>query len=485
MALFRGMTGGLVFLLLFTQCRNKDTEPEYILPPPADTIALDIVPSTFNIPITYSLESLESYINHKLNGEFLETIIRPENKKHLEIDLKLSRTSAIQLSSHAKEIVCIVPIKAEATILNSGMNILTKGLKPVEAEVVLELHTPASLDANWNLVTDFDLVKTTWVETPKLKVLGINFDLQKTVDKLLTEDKSMLTSLLNEEINQGVSLEKAIGKVWYDLQKPIPVSKEEPYLYLKFICDSIAGRFILGDTSITCLTSIKAQVGILTDTTHSFSLVNPLPAFSKNYEGDSLSNVHLHLIVGFEEINKELNEHLAGRKFKTGGMSLKIRDIRVHGSELGMIIRLKSSGAINGELMATATPFFDSTFQLLSFKEFDFKVVTNNAMLQVADLFLHNMIRDSIQAGLGLELNSVLSKVPDIISGAIAKGKTGKTLNINVSDMRMSSCVLVLDSKNIHLDVHTYFLADILLKHINPGKTLRIHPTAESETGRR
>ncbi len=470
------LLAGLSLMLIFVQCKNKGIETEPVLQPLGDTIALDIIPSTFNIPITYSLASLEEYVNHKLSGDFLETIIRPENKKHLEIGLKLSRTAAIRLTSNRKEIVCTVPIKAEATILNSGMNILTKGLKPVEAEVVLELRTPASLDAQWNLVTDFDLVKTTWIETPKLKVLGINFDLQKTVDKLLTEDKSMLTALLNDEINKGVSLEKAIGKVWYDLQKPIPVSNKEPYLYLKFICDSIAGRFILGDTSITCLTSIQAQVGVITDTIRSASMVKDLPAFTKNFEGDSLSNVHLHLIVGFDEISKELNEHLAGRKFEASGLSFKIRDIRVYGSELGMIIRLKASGAVNGELMATATPYFDSTFQLLSFKEFDFKVVTNNALLKVADVFLHDMIRDSIQAGLGLELNSVLSNVPDIISGAIAKGKTGKTIDINVSDMRMSSCVLVLDSKNIHLDVHTYFLADILLKHINPGKTLRVRP---------
>ncbi len=470
----------LLHYFVLCGCKNEIKEDQSIPLPLRDTVAFNITPSTFNIPVTYSISALETYLNEKIKGDFLETIIHPEDRKNLVIYLKLTKTGDIKLSSNRKVMTCFVPVKAVATVENSNLNILTKGLKPVETELTIELETPASLDTNWNLVTKFKLVKINWTKSPKLKVLGINFDLQNSIDKFLAEDKEMLTALLDEEINRGVSLAKPIGDVWYDLQSPILVSKEEPYVYLKFICEGIAGKFILGDTSITCITSIKALVGLITDTTGGAAVRKKLPAFMNNYIGDSLSVIHMHLIAGFNEMNKELSTHLVGNTFTAGGMSLTIKGISVYGSELGMIIRLKATGAVNGEMIATATPYFDSTKQHLGFKEFDFKVVSNNALLNIADVLLHNMIRDSIQAGLGLELNTVLSDIPGIIHKALSKGKVGQTIDIHVSDMKISTCRLVLDAEHIHLNIHTYFFAGITLKHINPGSPLRIRPKNKS-----
>ncbi len=468
-------TGSCICLLivLTSGCKKSDSVTSPIPTALQDSVALGFTESTFNIPITYSIKSLESFINHKLTGNFLETIIQPESKNNLEIGLSISKTSDIILKSNGKEIICIVPLSAVATVLNSSMNIITKGLKPIEAKVVLELRTRATLDAQWHLVTKFNLVKTTWIESPKLKVLGINFDLQQSVDKLLLEDETMLTALLDDEINKGVSLEKAVGQVWADLQKPIPVSKEPPHIYVKFNCESIAGKFTLSDTTITCLTSITAKVGLITDTT-GLSSGSSLPPFEKNYTGDNLSEAYLHFIVGFDALNRVLDDLLIGNTFTTSGMSLNIKDVVVYGSDLGMIIKLKASGAIDGELIATATPYFDSTEQLLSFKEFDFKIVSNNALLKLANVFLHNMIRDSIQSGLSLELNSVLNGVPNVIHKAVAEGEAGKTIDINVCDLIISSCDFVVDSESIHLHVHTYFYAGIVLKQITPGEPVRI-----------
>ncbi len=125
--------------------RKSEDRPQPLL----DSIPITIPLSTFNLPVSYSIRSLESFLNQKIQGDFLKTIIRPEGKEKLEIKVEMSKLKKITLERHGQVLVCKVPLQAVPTILHSGVNIITKGIKPVETEVLLELRTPASLDSKW------------------------------------------------------------------------------------------------------------------------------------------------------------------------------------------------------------------------------------------------------------------------------------------------------------------------------------------------
>jgi uncharacterized membrane protein len=86
------------------------------------------------------------------------------------------------------------------------------------------------------------------------------------------------------------------------------------------------------------------------------------------------------------------------------------------------------------------------------------------------------MIRDTVQSLLTLQMDTLLGKVPVIIENAVSKGKTGKTIGIDIDDFSVTSCNILMGAKRMHFKVHTTFMAGLHLKHIHPGKELHIRP---------
>ncbi len=68
-------------LALFIQNRinNQVNAPKAI----TEDIVIDVLPSAFNIPVSYDIEKLEELLNNKLSGKFLEkNIFLQETKKN-------------------------------------------------------------------------------------------------------------------------------------------------------------------------------------------------------------------------------------------------------------------------------------------------------------------------------------------------------------------------------------------------------------------
>lgn len=463
----------LAVVLYFLKFRDK--KHTYIPRALEDTVAIHVLPSTFNIPVTYPLSELQDFLNQIIQGEFLTTNIYPLQNAKDEVKIQMAKNGTIHLSTASNKMVCQVPLAVTATILKTRMNFITKGIKPVETQVILELHTPVSLDPDWRLLTRFDLVKTTWLKEPVVHVAGIDINLTKKLDEFLQTNESKLTAMVDNGIKKGVSLAKPVGKIWDDLQKPIAIHKKPPYAYLRFICDSIAGDFKLEPTALTCNTRISARVGILTDPTIPIRKM-PLPPFSINKNVNPWSDVHLYAFTDFSEINNELNGLLKGKSFSAKNMTASINDLKVFASDSGLTVQVGTSGDVKGNMIVTGLPVFDSTRQTITFQNFQFSVESSSLLLNTGNALLHDKIRDTVQSKLTMSMDSLIYKIPGIIEQSISKGKVGKTIDVSINEFRILSCEIIMGAKRVHFKVHTRFTSAIGLKYLKPGKTIHIIP---------
>jgi hypothetical protein len=464
--------------MLMNGCKSRKAK---IMPPALkDTLAINIPPSTFRIPVTYSINELESFLNQLIRGQFLTATVNPLKNENDEVKVEMVKVRNISLSGSGNELVCRFPLEVTATILKSRLNIVTKGIKPVVTEVVLELRTPVALDPTWHLETKFDLLKTEWIKPPILKLAGVNMNLTEKLEEAIFKNEEKLTKMIDQGINKSVSLEKPVGKIWADLQKPIPIHKKPPHVYLQFNCSEIAGDFFIGDEDIVCHTVIQAKVSILNDIRMQ-STPKALPAFRPVQSGSNLSDVHLYAFASFDEINEDLNTVLKGKTFNTKNRSAKLDSIRVYASDSGLTVAVKVSGDVKGALAATGKPSFDSVTQEMSLENFQFEMKSSNMLLSAGDALLHDMLRDTVQTYLNMGMGSLIDKVPLIIENAIAKGKTGKTIDVHVDSLKVYSCDIRLAADMMHLQVHAGFESAIDLKHLRAKKKVFIKPKKKSQ----
>ncbi|ULQ56003.1 DUF4403 family protein [Flavihumibacter rivuli] len=457
-------------------CRNKQKAniPAVV----SDTIPVTAPISTFHIPIVYSINEFEDFINKKFRGKFLETVVMPTQNDKDKVKVELSKTGRIEIASNGDRLVLRFPLSVEASVVHSRLNFATKGIKPVQAEVNLNLSTTVDLDAQWQLLTRFSLDKVEWIKPPVLRIAGINFDLTKKIDDALQSKKEDLCKLLNKEINKAVSLRKPVEKIWMDMQKVMVINKKQPRAFLKFNCQAIAGDLELNKKDIICFTEIKAYVAIVSETDLR-GRSTPLPGYQRKRIRSVHSDVNVYGFAELNKINPVLKDKLVGKSFSAKGMTASIADIRIYSVDSGLAINAVVRGDLESELVASVRPEYDSINQHFHLRDFQFDVVSSNTLLNMGNALLHDEIQAGVQKQLVMDMDSLIMKVPALIEGAVAKGKTGKAIDVNLGEFKVHSCDIQTDAKRVHLLLHTSFNSDIRIKQINAGRKVMVKPKSQ------
>lgn len=462
-------------LVILTGCRGcikQKAAPAPLVV--TDSVKIELPSSVFNVPVKYELKKFEQWINQVIKGKFLETVINPMNDERDEAKLIMTKTGTIQISSNGKELICIVPLQVEAVLLKSRMGKgLTKSADTMITVVNIQLSTPVALDKNWNLVTNFTIDQLKWIKEPVFQVGPFKKNLKKKINDWLKENEGTLTNIIDKEINKTVSMEPALSKVWMNLQKPIIIRKKLPNVWINFICTSIEGRIILGESTITCQTRVLAQSKMITDTTL-LPAKNPFPPYKLLKENETASDIHLYAFTSFEEINDELNNQLKGKTFNAEGYSLNIKSINAYASEAGISVEIVTSKDIKGKLVASGKLEFDPEEQVLVIKKFDYAVRSNNALVNAGDALLHQQLKDTIASRLVLDMGNLIDSVPQLVENAIATGKSSDKIDLEFDHLEIHGCEISMGPTGVHFIIHAEATAGIRLKKLKPGKRLRI-----------
>lgn len=475
MKLIPAIVFAISVLVILTGCRGciKQNAPS---PPLAvtDSVKIELPSSVFNIPVRYDLKNFEQWINQVIKGKFLETVINPMNDERDEAKLTMTKTGTIQVTSNGKELICIVPLQVEAVLLKSRMGKgLTKSADTMITVVNIQLSTPVALDKNWNLVTNFTIDQLKWIKEPVFQIGPFKKNLKKKINDWLKDNQGTLTNIIDKEINKTVSMEPALSKLWTNLQKPIIIRKKLPNVWISFLCTSIEGRIILGESTIICVTRVLAQSKMITDTTL-LPAINPFPPYKLLKETETASDIHLYAFTSFEEINDELNNQLKGKTFNAEGYSLSIKSINAYASEAGISVEIVTSKDIKGKLVASGKLEFDPDEQVLVIKKFDYAVSSNNALVNAGDVLLHQQLKDTIASRLVLDMGNLIDSVPQLVENAIAKGKSSDKIDLEFDHLEIHGCEISMGPTGVHFIIHAEATAGILLKKLKPGKRLRI-----------
>jgi hypothetical protein len=462
------LSSGLFFLLK----KNAQTPPQAI----TETVKIDLPQSTFNIPIKLEISTLADYLNNKITGQFLNTTLFLQKSKKEQIALTLTKTENITISSTGRELVCILPLTVNATLIDSRLGkTLSKLVTPFRTTIILTLSTPVDLDHSWRLKTRFRIKGYRWATEPILKIGPFRKNMRKTLDEAIERNSHKLTAMVDKEINKAASLRKTVAGVWSDLQEPIRINRNPAPVWIRFSCNEIKGDISLQQRAIICFASVKAKMLIVTDTTTSIKQ-SILPDFKKieAKEKRSQSDIFVYANTSFREINQQLNERLQGRVISSKGYNITIKAIKAYASTEGLTISVDTSGDLNGRFFLTGRPAFDPLTKRLNITDFDFAVKSSSILINRGDDVLHDLLRERIASKLNLGLETLLWKLPVIINQAIAKGESGKTIELTVEKLEIKQCTILMGKEKIHFIINADTETTITLKKIKAGKAIRI-----------
>ena len=468
--LIAGVTISAALLLVLVETQQPK-------PPQAvkKTVSVTVPASTINLPITYQVEQLADYLNNKITGTFLEKHVSLNSGKE-EIYLTLTKKEKITVSSTGKQLICTLPLAVDGKVVNSSLGkTLSKLLEPIQTGIVITLATPVALDSRWNLSTSFEIREYRWLTEPVLHLGPFRIHIKDQLDKEIQEKSEYLTHLLDQQINDEVSLKPTVDGVWKDLQKPILINKRPSEVWLRFVCEDIKGRIDLDTETITCFTRLKTKQLIITDTTTVVKTV-PLPEFTLLPETEkvSTSSIYLYAYSFFAEINEQLNGFFKGKTYSAKGHTVTIKNIHAYASVKGLTIAVQTDGVLKSKFFISGRPVFDTSSQKLKIQNFDFGVDSQNVFMQAGEEFLHNQIKEAIASRLHLSLDPLISRIPELVHDAISKAKAGKAISLTLDGLTIKSCNIQLGAEKIHLVAHVLTEAHIHLKRIKTGKIIDI-----------
>jgi len=461
----------LLFLQINEASRNKPPEPL------TTEVSVTAPPSTFNLPVHIETKTLAAYLNGKIRGTFLRKNLRLRKGEKEKIALTLTRQNDIVINASGRELVCTFPLTVDATLLDSRFGkTLSSLVKPLHTTIIVTLSTPIDLDRNWSIVTRFRIRNIRWLSEPVVRIGPFKKNLRPAITEALNNRRGKLTAMLDREIYRAANLQSTISDVWLDLQDLILVNSKPAPIWIRFHCSGIRGDIALNRNDITCFTRIDARMVMLTDTS-AIAAPNPLPPFRRLEPGLQRrhSVINLYAFTSFEEINDQLNGYLRGKTLSRKGYNVTITDIKTYASEKGLSIGVSTDRDIRGYLVTSGKIVFDAPTQTLKVKKFDYALDTGNAIFRTGDDLLHDFVRDTVATRLNVKLDTLIGKVPGIISNAIAKGKTGKVIDLQIDSLRVERCDILLDSKKVHLLLKVDTMADLRLKGIKPGKAIRVY----------
>ena len=459
---------GLYFLLRTSTIKPPEREMQIV--------HIEVPESTVNLPIRIDIQSLADYLNGKISGRFLDTTLYLQESKKEQIALTLTKAGNITIRSTGKELVCSFPLQVNATLLQSRVGkLLTKLVKPLHTKLIITLSTPLGLDRKWRLKTRFRMRGYEWITEPVLQIGPFRKNLRNKIDEAISKKCPELTAMLDKEIINAASLQKTVAEIWYDLHDPIRVSSKPAPVWIRFFCNDLEGDIRLEKSHFICFASIKAKMMMVTDTT-SEAKPTHFPDFKQLSMKDRKpqSTVYLYAFTSFDEINRHLNELVTGKMISARGYNITIEKIHAYASKEGLVIQLTTGRDLRGDLFLKGHPVFDVPRQRLEVKNFDFALNTNRILVSKGEQVMHDIVRERVAAKLNLGLDTLIAKVPMIVHQAIAKGNSGKTIDLRMNNLDIKRCDIQMGKEKIHFLIEAGTEANLKLKKIKSGRPLKI-----------
>ena len=164
-------------------------------------------------------------------------------------------------------------------------------------------------------------------------------------------------------------------------------------------------------------------------------------------------HIALPITIDYGRINQRLEQDMSGQEFKTPlGERVKVEGVQLYGSGDKLILAVRLSGGVNGNLYATGLPVFDEAMGVLRFDDLDYTVDTRNVLVRSANFMFHEDILSNIKSQAVIDLSGQIQTLRSRLGAALTRDLgPGVSLEGEVAKLRPRGIYPTAGGVEVHM----------------------------------
>ena len=296
---------------------------------------------------------------------------------------------------------------------------------------------------DYRLSSQTTLIKSEAIDNCSISFM--NIDVTGKLMKVMREELEKAGKTVDSQF-RAYELKPYLKEVWNKLSEPQSV---EQYGYLQINPQAIAiSELSMNGNKLNMKLGLSCRP--VFSSSFVSSLVTPLPDLSSPVSQKGFT-VHADLFVQYEDLNRLVNEKMAGYEFRIKNKKLIVNNIQISGLGNSKIaLKLDFKGYRKGIVYLTGKPEFDAVNNTVTIPDLSFELKSRNILLKSAGWLLNEKITNKIRSVAVFDMNKMLQQY---------KGNVQQQLNKPLTDMvRMYGSVSTMSVKTLLTSPQSLFL---------------------------
>lgn len=393
--------------------------------------------SFLSTPLVIPTQLIEAKINRAIGQDILNDNdfenIKKDGKKD-KMKMKITRLGDIQVHWNDNKARYSAPllVLAERQIVSKSVLPLSKALAlKTEFSLRLVFETTVDIGEDWSLQPKTKFVSFEWLS--EVKTLGGLIDLKKIVERRLQRQMPEVLQNLDDTIHTKVRLDRAMSRIWRNIQKPMIINRKEELVWLKIKPIRFEmGRITTDSGNLLIQGRLSATTETLVGDKPVYTVDSTLPPLVKRRVLPNDTYLYLLSEIPYQDLKEVIGRALNGKVFDLPGHKIKIKNIDLWGCGPNLVLRLGVSGDVKGDIYFQGTPHYEPDSQRIAIQNFDFEMSTQETLLESADWLLHSTFKEQIQNTLSIPIAEQIDKIPAAITRGIERGRAGKKMDFTI-----------------------------------------------------
>ena len=262
-----------------------------------------------------------------------------------------------------------------------------------------------------------------------------------------------LSDLINRKLNGKFPLESRVAGIWNDVQKPILLDRNYNAWLMVTPREVLLYPLYARNNQVKLSVGLKSFAELVMGPEPPARAPVPLPGLKPANGADRTFRVALNTDLYYRDILNIASPLLLNKELGNNGKSVILKDLDLFGNGDRLIIKVETTGSLNGIFYLTCRPVFDPRTGVFSVEDVDFDIQTRSLLLKSADWFIHGSIRDSIREKLNMNLTQRLAQARELAGKAMARVNLAENVFFtgNIKSLRLNDVIVQKDKLSIQV----------------------------------